>query len=85
MRIRLIFAWYDFFMGLFLDRKKKRLYILYLPMCGIVIHYGLPKVLGKCQGNAGLCGKPATHRYSDLNVCEGHYHMYHAEFDEEYR
>jgi hypothetical protein len=38
-KIKLIFAWYDFWIGLFYDTKKKLLYIFPLPMVGIVIDY----------------------------------------------
>ena len=38
MRVKLIFAWYDFWVGLFWDRKKKLLYIFPIPTIGIVIN-----------------------------------------------
>ncbi len=37
MRVRLIFAWYDFWVGLFWDREKRRLYVFPIPMVGVVI------------------------------------------------
>ena len=37
MRIRLIFAWYDFWVGIFWDRQKRALYLFLIPMIGIVI------------------------------------------------
>ena len=39
MTARLMFAWYDFWVGAFLDRPKRRLYIFPLPMIGIVIEW----------------------------------------------
>lgn len=39
MRIRLIFAWYDFWVGAFWDRAKRRLYVLPVPCLGIVIEF----------------------------------------------
>lgn len=36
-KIRFIFAWYDFWIGLYYDRKYKLLYILPVPFFGIVI------------------------------------------------
>lgn len=39
MTIKPIFAWYDFWVGLFWDSKKRRLYVFLIPMVGIVIEF----------------------------------------------
>lgn len=39
MRIRPLLAWYDFWVGLFWDSKKRRLYILPLPCIGIIVEF----------------------------------------------
>lgn len=39
MRISLIFAWYDLWVGFFWDKKKKWLYILPLPCLGIILKF----------------------------------------------
>lgn len=38
-RVRFIFAWYDGWIGLYWDRKTRSLFILPIPMCGVVIHF----------------------------------------------
>jgi len=40
MKIRLIFAWYDFWVGLFWDAKKRRLYFFPVPMVGFYLDFG---------------------------------------------
>ena len=39
MKAEIIFAWYDFWIGLFWDRKKHWLYIFPIPMVGIVLKF----------------------------------------------
>lgn len=39
MKVNLIFAWYDLWIGLYYDRKNNWLYILPFPCCGIVIKF----------------------------------------------
>ncbi len=39
MKARFIFRWFDFWIGLFWDRKKQILYLFYLPMCGIEFQF----------------------------------------------
>lgn len=40
MKIRPLFAWYDLWIGLYVDTRNRRLYILPIPMFGIVIDFG---------------------------------------------
>jgi hypothetical protein len=37
--IRPLFAWYDFWIGAYFDRKSRRLYILPVPMLGVVVDF----------------------------------------------
>lgn len=39
-RVRFVFAWYDLWVGMYWDRKSRKLYILPLPCIGIVISFG---------------------------------------------
>jgi len=38
-RIKLLFAWYDLWVGVYWQSKDRTLYILPLPMIGIKIHF----------------------------------------------
>jgi len=38
-RIKFIFAWYDIWIGIFIDSKKKLIYIFPVPCLGLVISY----------------------------------------------
>jgi hypothetical protein len=40
MKIKFIFAWYDLWVGVFIDRAKRKVYILPIPCVGIVLEYG---------------------------------------------
>lgn len=37
MQVKPLFAWYDFWIGAYWDRSKRKLYVLPLPMIGFVI------------------------------------------------
>jgi hypothetical protein len=37
MKIKPMFAWYDFWIGVFYDQQKHRLYILPIPMFGLMV------------------------------------------------
>jgi len=36
----LLFAYYDFWVGLFWDKKKRYLYLFLIPMFGFIIKFG---------------------------------------------
>lgn len=39
MKVKVIFAWYDIWIGIFIDKTKKKVYIFPIPMIGIVVNY----------------------------------------------
>jgi hypothetical protein len=43
MTIKPMFAWYDIWIGAYWDRERRRLYVLPLPMLGIVIQFKEPE------------------------------------------
>ncbi len=38
-RVRALFAWYDLWVGVFWDSKKRWLYVLPLPMVGLILDF----------------------------------------------
>lgn len=49
--VKPIFAWYDLWVGVFIDRAKRRVYIFPLPCIGVVIehprHYRIKRDEGR--------------------------------------
>lgn len=39
MRLKPLFAWYDLWIGVFVDRPKRRIYVLPIPCVGVVIEW----------------------------------------------
>jgi hypothetical protein len=39
MTVKPLFAWYDFWVGVFWDRESRKLYVLPLPCIGVVIQF----------------------------------------------
>lgn len=40
MKVRPIFAWFDLWIGVFIDRPRHRVYVFPIPCFGIVITWG---------------------------------------------
>lgn len=51
-RVKFLFAWYDLWVGIFWDSKKKLLYILPIPMIGIIINCNNEKICKECGTEA---------------------------------
>ena len=96
MKVKFIFAWYDLWVGIFYDRKKNWIYILPLPMLGIIIQmprkWRIRGLINRWRlPNYGTCleckRSRATHDYNGHQhyVCEPCYDSLNREFDEEYR
>ena len=39
-RLTLLLAWYDIWIGLFIDRSKQRAYLFPVPCIGFIYHWG---------------------------------------------
>jgi hypothetical protein len=40
VKIRPLFAWFDCWIGIYWDARRRRLYVLPVPMLGVVIDFG---------------------------------------------
>lgn len=56
LRLRPMFAWYDLWVGVFIDRAKRRAYVFPLPCLGVVVDWS-PRCI--CTNNR-------------LTTCEAH-------------
>lgn len=42
MTVRFVFAWYDLWVGVYVDRANRRVYVLPIPCVGFVFDWGSP-------------------------------------------
>jgi hypothetical protein len=40
LRVRVLWAWYDLWIGVFVDLKRRRVYVFPIPTLGIVVSWG---------------------------------------------
>jgi hypothetical protein len=71
MNIRPIAAWYDFWVGLFWDAKKRRLYFFPVPCIGLVFDFG-PEWIDGTTGN-GLPGRKHWRTGEVQIMCNDHW------------
>ena len=64
MRVRVGFAWYDLWVGVFVDLPRRRVYVLPVPCLGLVISWGKdtppPSPTPRWPGAAGSHHLPST-------------------------
>jgi hypothetical protein len=53
-RVRPLFAWFDLWIGVFVDRPRRRVYILPIPMVGIVIEWPKRMTMAEELSAAGI-------------------------------
>ncbi len=55
-QVTFMFAWYDCWVGWFVDRQKCKLYVFPIPMLGVCIDIGPATMIGRCEITAtGHC------------------------------
>lgn len=59
LHIRLVFAWYDFWVGAYFDKGKNTLYLLPVPTVGVRVRF-LPKPSTAKDVYCSVCGWEST-------------------------
>ena len=65
LKIKPIFAWYDLWIGIFWDKKKKNIYILPIPAIGLVL--SIPPKCPYCKSYM----HPIDDVYAECTDCNG--------------
>jgi len=63
MKIRPLFAWYDLWVGVFIDTARRRIYVLPIPCIGIVIDFEFNPI------TCDRCGKPFKLYSAGETIC----------------
>ena len=74
MKIKVLVAWYDFWIGAYWDRVKRALYILPVPCFGVVVEFPILELsihttCPDCGGLTTLQDGPNNTVHQECNLC----------------
>lgn len=54
--IQFLFAWYDIWIGVFVDTKKRRVYVFPIPCFGLILDFTRYYAIHSGYADIGICG-----------------------------
>ena len=73
MSVKLIFAWYDLWIGFFWDIKKKWLYIFIIPTVGIIIQFKKKPLIDVNDPNQPWNYRKEQYHKNELEISDAGY------------